>query len=122
MDRITANLPSRNFDTTVAFYGQLGFATQYRDEGWLILRRKKLEIEFFAHPKLDPFESWHSACIRVDDITALQTVWQALNLPDDPMGRSRDQRIIEDGGPVRFFTLIDCDGSLLRCIENGSLQ
>ncbi len=119
MDRITANLPSRDFDQTVAFYGRLGFEVLYRDAGWLILRRGTLELEFFLHPDLDPFQSWHSACIRVDDLKALQAEWQALDLPQDPMGRDRDLTIIEDGGPLRFFALIDCDGSLLRCLENG---
>ena len=119
MDRITANLPSRDFDQTCAFYGQLGFKVLYRDGGWLIVQRGTMELEFFAHPELDPFQSWHSACVRVDDLDGLREEWQRLQLPDDPMGRPRDLRMITDGGPLRFFALIDCDGSLLRCFDNG---
>lgn len=119
-DRITANLPARDFDVTVAFYGALGFEVLYRDDGWLIMTRGTLELEFYLQRTLDPVESWHSACLRVDDLGALQTAWQALDLGPDPMGGARNLEII--GGPddVRFFALIDCDGSLLRCIGNGS--
>ena len=70
-DRITANLPSRDFAATIAFYGQLGFAVTYRDPHWLILERGLLEIEFFPYPDLDPASSSFSACIRVDDLAAL---------------------------------------------------
>ena len=120
-NRITANLPARDFDVTVAFYGTLGFEVLYRDDGWLILTRDGLEVEFFLHRDLDPFESWHSACVRVDDLEGLQATWQALDLGKDPMGRARGLETIGGPGDVRFFALIDCDGSLLRCIDNGSV-
>ena len=120
-DRITANLPSRDFDKTIAFYGVLGFEVMYRDTGWLILRRDTMEVEFVHHPDLVLAESWHGACIRVDDLDGLQATWGALNLPDDPMGRPRDLKMLGNENGVRFFALIDCDGSLLRCIDNGSV-
>ena len=69
-DRITANLPSRDFSATEAFYHRLGFSTGFRDEGWMILRRGTLELEFFPHPGLDKWSSWFSACIRVDEVEA----------------------------------------------------
>ncbi|KIN64391.1 Bleomycin resistance protein [Sulfitobacter noctilucicola] len=120
-DRVTANLPSRDFDRTCAFYGLLGFDPLYRDDGWLILRRGTMEVEFFAHPDLVLAESWFSACIRVDDLDGLRTSWHALDLPDDPMDRPRDLTIQGGDGKPRFFVLIDCDGSLIRCIDNGSV-
>ncbi len=120
-DRITANLPSRDFEATCAFYARLGFAEVYRDTGWLILARDTMEVEFVHHPDLVPEESWHSACIRVDDLDGLQQTWDALELPDDPMGRPRDMSLIENENGVRFFCVIDPDGSLLRCIDNGSV-
>ena len=120
-DRITANLPSRDFDATVAFYGQLGFSVLYRDGGWLILTRDTMELEFFHHPDLVLTESWFSACIRVNDLKQLQVEWQQVSLGDDPLGRPRDLGLIDNENGVRFFALIDCDGSLLRCIDNGSV-
>ncbi|WP_216825861.1 bleomycin resistance protein [Sulfitobacter sp. SK012] len=117
-DRITANLPSRDFQRTCDFYALLGFNVIYRDTSWLILARGTLELEFFHHPDLKPEDSWFSACIRVDDLDGLRAKWAALNLPDDPMGRPRSLTMIDDGGPIRFFALIDRDGSLLRCMGN----
>lgn len=121
MDRVTANLPSRDFDATVAFYGLLGFEMLFRNEDWLIVTRGPLHLEFFPHPKLIPEDSWFSACIRVDDLDGLRDIWLGCGLPKDPMGRVRDLALVgNDGGP-RFFALIDCDGTLLRCIDNGSV-
>jgi len=120
-DRITANLPSRDFDATVAFYGRLGFEVVYRDTGWLILRRDTMEVEFVHHPDLVLAESWHNACIRVDDLDSLQATWRAADLENDPMGRPRTLDLLGNDNGVRFFVLIDCDGSLLRCIDNGSV-
>lgn len=121
MDRITANLPSRDFDQTIRFYRALGFEVRFRDEGWLILARAGMEVEFFVHADLVPGDSWFSACIRVDDRDALQSTWRAEELPDDQMGRPRTMDMIGGDGAPRFFALIDCDGSLPRCIDNGSV-
>lgn len=120
-DRITANLPSRDFDRTAEFYAMLGFDTAFRDDGWMILARGAMELEFFPHTELDPAASWFSACIRVDDPDALQIEWSALDLPPDPMGRPRAMTFVGGDGAPRFFPLIDADGSLLRCLDNGSV-
>ncbi len=51
-DQATPNLPSRDFDSTAAFYERLGFGIVFRDAGWMILQRGDLMLEFFAHPNL----------------------------------------------------------------------
>jgi len=113
-------LPSRDFAVTEAFYGKLGFTRVFHDAGWLILKRGAMEVEFFRHQDLIPADSWFSACVRVDELALLRDAWQAADLGPDPMGRARDLKI--DGGePPSYFALIDCDGSLLRCIDNGSV-
>lgn len=48
-DQATPNLPSRDFDSTAAFYERLGFGIVFRDAGWMILQRGDLMLEFFAH-------------------------------------------------------------------------
>ena len=116
--RITANLPSRDFSATEAFYARLGFATDYRDEGWMILRRGPLEVEFFPHPELDPAASWFSACIRLDDIDTLFAEWENLDLPRDRTSIPRLVAPMKHQNVPRFFALIDPDGSLWRCLEN----
>ena len=118
-DRITANLPSRNFDATIAFYGKLGFAVGFHDSGWLIVNRGALELEFFPHPDLDECSSWFSACIRVDDLDGLLADWRKAGLPGDDRSIPRLTGVVKIANVPRMFALVDEDGSLLRCLENG---
>ena len=111
-DRTTPNLPSRDFGATAQFYGRLGFACDYRDADWMILRRGPLEVEFFAHPECDPRTSWFSACIRTDDLDGLYTDFRRAGLPDDAGAIPRLT------APVHRPP-VDADGSLWRCLENG---
>ena len=117
-DRITANLPARDFAATSAFYGRLGFVEAYRDDGWMILRRGALVMEFFPHPNVDPLTSWFSACIRVDDPDALLADWQRAGLPTDPKATPRLTGFFKPGAAPRMFALVDPDGTLLRVIDN----
>ena len=117
-DRITANLPSRDFAATEAFYHRLGFRTDFRDDGWMILRRGALELEFFPHPGVDKWSSWFSACIRVDEVEALLAEWQQVGLSDDRTAIPRLTDIFKLQGAPRMFALVDEDGSLLRVLDN----
>jgi catechol 2,3-dioxygenase-like lactoylglutathione lyase family enzyme len=119
-DRINANLPSRDFSTTAEFYGQLGFSVGFRDEGWMILNRGPLELEFFPHPDLDPAESWFSACIRVEDLDALRRVCEAAGVRQSHLGFPRLQDVPDSPDVPHMFALVDPDGSLLRCIDERS--
>ena len=56
-DHATPNLPSRDFETTSRFYAQFGFEQGWRDDGWMILKRGGLTLEFFPHPDVDPLTS-----------------------------------------------------------------
>jgi hypothetical protein len=117
-DQITANLPSRDLSATEAFYARLGFAPTFRDDGWMILRRGPLVLEFFAHPELDRHSSWFSACIRVDDMSGLLLEWQEAKLPSDSKSIPRLTAAFKLGNAPRMFALVDEDGSLLRVIDN----
>jgi hypothetical protein len=117
-DRITANLPSRDFAQTALFYGRLGFARDYADDGWMILSRGPLELEFFPFPDLEPRKSSFSACIRVDDPDALLAEWRKCGLPDWPEAIPRLTGFFKPGAAPRMFALVDPDGSLLRVIDN----
>lgn len=70
-DHAVPNLPSRDFDDTIAFYGGFGFELSYRDDGWLILHRGELQLEFFLFPEHVPARSSFLCSIRVDDVDAL---------------------------------------------------
>lgn len=115
-DRITANLPARDFDATEAFYAALGFVRLYRGVDWLILTRGPLEVEFFHAPGLDPRGSWHSACIRTGNLAALWSAFQGAELTDDPRAIPRMTPVREIMPGLAMFSIVDLDGSLLRCI------
>ena len=100
-DLATPNLPSSDYDTTVAFYERLGFEVRYRDDGWLILVRGDLVLEFFLWRDVDPATSGFSCCLRLDDVDAFYAVClrRDKHLPD-------------------IAALIDPDGTLLRLVQN----
>jgi catechol 2,3-dioxygenase-like lactoylglutathione lyase family enzyme len=114
-DRITANLPARDFAATIAFYARLGFAVDYHDPGWLIMSRGTLELEFFPWPDLDPASSSFSACVRVADLPGLYRAWDAAGLPSTGIPRMEPIRAIMPD--LHMFALIDEDGSLLRVLD-----
>ncbi|GIK49913.1 MAG: bleomycin resistance protein [Alphaproteobacteria bacterium] len=116
-DRVTANLPSRDLDRTAAFYQALGFAVNFKDDGWMSLSRGPLEIEFFPLEH-DPKQSCFSACLRVDDLDALYADFCKAGVRDDcwAMPRLSPPQVLPFG--MRMFALVDPDGSLLRCIDN----
>lgn len=118
-DRFTPNLPSADFDRTIAFYAALGLSPAYRGQGWLILRNGDLQLEFFAEP-VDPFTSSHGACLRVDDLDAWHMRCQGLGLSTDERSIPRLGSPRVEATGLRIFYLVDPDGSLIRCVENTS--
>ena len=120
--RITANLPSRDFEATERFYAGLGFSTDYRADNWLILSRDDMPVEFFPHPELDPKESWFSACMRLDDIDALHAEWASQGIAMEGDGFPRIGTPFTLDGAPRMFTLHDPDGSLWRVLEMGEVS
>lgn len=117
-DRATANLPSRDLDKTSAFYETLGFTTRFKDDGWMILDRGPLELEFFPMPDLDPRQSWFSACFRIDNLDALYRDFLAAGLSGDCRSVPRLTPPQTESFGLRLFALVDPDGSLIRCIDN----
>ena len=97
-DHATPNLPARDFALTAAFYAKLGFEEGYRSNGWMILSRGTITLEFFPYPDLDPYQSSFSCCLRLDDLSAIM-------------------RQVEESG-LTIAYLIDPNGTLLRLIQN----
>lgn len=117
-DHATPNLPARDFSATVAFYAKLGFKEDYRSDGWMILSRGAVTLEFFPYPDLDPYQSSFSCCLRLDDLPAIMRQVEASGVPDVRHGipRYHPPQLEESGLTIAY--LIDPDGTLLRLIQN----
>ncbi len=118
MDRATPNLPSRDFGLTARFYAQLGFAESWRDDGWMILNRGELALEFFPFAHLNPTESNFSCCLRLDDMTSFYAQAAAASIPEQHWGypRLHPPKTEESGLSIGY--LVDNDGSLIRLVQN----
>ena len=117
-DHATPNLPSSDYDATIAFYARLGFEVGYRDDGWLILVRGDLVLEFFRWPDVDPATSSFSCCLRLDDVDAFYAVCRAAGLPETTRGWPRIHSPRREDSGMRIGALIDPDGTLLRLVQN----
>ena len=118
-DRAVPNLPSRDFDRTIAFYRAFGFHTTYRDGGWLILGRGGVVLEFFLAPEHDPYTSWFMASIRIRDLEELYAAVRASGVPEASTGIPRLIPVALQEWGQRAGYLVDIDGTQLHLIENG---
>ncbi|MET0859760.1 MAG: bleomycin resistance protein [Microbacterium sp.] len=117
-DRAVPNLPSRDFDLTVSFYAGFGFEVDYRDGGWLILRRGGVVLEFFLAPELDPYSSWFMASIRIGELDDLYRDVRASGVPEATTGIPRLVPVALQEWGQRAGYLVDRDGSQLHLIED----
>jgi catechol 2,3-dioxygenase-like lactoylglutathione lyase family enzyme len=117
-DRATPNLPSSDFNRTEGFYSRLGFKRRWRDEGWMILERGSVTIEFFHDPAVDPATSRFSCCLRLDGLDAFFAQCQAAGIPQQRTGWPRIHAPQTESWGGRVGALIDPDGTLLRLIQN----
>jgi len=117
-DHATPNLPSRDFEVTSQFYTRLGFDQDWRDKGWMILKRGGLTLEFFPHPDVDPLTSNFGCCLRLDDLDGFYAGCVVSGLPETCWGHPRlHAPKLEESG-LRIGALIDPDGNLIRLIQN----
>ncbi|GAA3646231.1 bleomycin resistance protein [Microbacterium marinilacus] len=119
-DHAVPNLPSRDFDDTRAFYEGFGFEQTHRDEGWLILRRGELRLEFFLFPDLVPEESSFMCSVRVDDLDELYRQITQAGVVEKTAGRPRLHPAQAQPWGQRAGFLVDPDGTQLNLIENAA--
>ena len=117
LDRATPNLPSRDLVATSQFYARLGFTEAFRDEGWLIVERGPIQIEFFPFSKLDPRKNIASCCIRVSDLNLLHQAFIGAGLPTSCRDVPRITAAVDQPWGLREFAVVDPDGNLLRCLS-----
>lgn len=114
LNSIAPIMPSKDFDRTVRFYGQLGFTVggRYEAEGYLILKSGQVEIHFFRHPDAVAEESDHGAYLRLDDPAAWSAEIAPLGLPSTGIPRFAPAEPKPWG--MLELAVIDPDGNLLR--------
>jgi hypothetical protein len=117
-DHATPNRPSPDFEATSRFYAALGFSESWRDEGWMILRRGELMLEFFPYPDLDSRSNSFSCCLRLDDLDGFYSVCRKAGVPEarTEIPRLVPPRVEESG--LRIAYLVDPHGTLIRLIQN----
>lgn len=115
-DHATPNLPAIDFEETSQFYQKLGFEQGWRDNGWMIMKRGALTLEFFPHPDLKPKESWFSCCLRLDDLDAFHAACKATGLLGSGVPRLGDPQVEHSGLTIAY--MVDLNGSLIRLIQN----
>ena len=118
MDHATPNLPARDFAATARFYAALGFAEGWRDDGWMILKRGALTLEFFPFPALDPLTSSFGCCLRLDDLDSFYTTCVAAGVPEQCHGQPRLTPPRRETSGMAIAYLVDPDGTLLRLVQN----
>ncbi|GAA2738886.1 bleomycin resistance protein [Pedococcus aerophilus] len=117
-NRATPNLPARDLTATSAFYERLGFTQGYRDDGWMILERDDVVLEFFPFPDLDPSSSSFGCCLRLDDVQAFYDRCRDAGLPEITHGWPRLHPPRLEASGLVIGALIDPDGTLLRLVQN----
>lgn len=115
-DRAVPNLPSRSFDATESFYAGFGFRRTFRDDGWMILARGGLQLEFFPFRDLDPKTSNFMCCLRVADVDELYDAIRRSGVGKSTAGTPRLHPVREESD-LRIGYLIDPDGTQLALIE-----
>jgi hypothetical protein len=116
-DRAVPNLPARNLDATAEFYGGFGFASTFRDDGWMILERGTVTLEFFPHAELDPAASGVMCSIRVADVDELYAAIRASGVAESRTGFPGLHPVALQDWGARVGYLVDIDGTQLHLIE-----
>jgi catechol 2,3-dioxygenase-like lactoylglutathione lyase family enzyme len=112
LEKLSPILPTRDVEADEAFWRSLGFATIYRDAGYLLMRREAAEIHFWRNASLDPARNDAGAYLRPSDVDALDAECAALGLPAS--GVPRLVRAEDKPWGMRELALADADGNLIR--------
>lgn len=114
LEKLCPILPSRDIDTTEAFYHSLAFHTVYKDTTqYLLMKRDNAEIHFFHKPDHRPDDCDHGAYLRPSDVDAFSDQVSALKLPENK-GFPRFWPAEDKPWGMREATLWDPDGNLIR--------
>ena len=108
-------LPAVSITKTRAFYEKAGFRVLYcqdSQQGYLIVEREGIELQFFLHSALDPLANDHGAYVRCDSVERALEMFTPLELPAHGVPRL-DQPENKPWG-MREAYIVDLNGNLLR--------
>ncbi|WP_298758331.1 VOC family protein [uncultured Psychroserpens sp.] len=115
LTEIHPKLPMRNKSITRQYYiNQLGFQDIGDYDGYLMVKKDKIEIHFFEFKELDPKENYGQVYIRTNDIDALYKSMLDNETKIHPNG----QLGIRPWGQ-KEFSLLDPDSNLLTFGQNS---
>ncbi|WP_299554774.1 VOC family protein [uncultured Tateyamaria sp.] len=121
LEQVCPIMPSRDLGATEAFYSGWGFATWYKDDGYLLINRDRVELHFFHNATHRPEDCDHGAYIRPQKVDEVSDLLAGLGLPA-MAGFPRFLPAENKPSGMREATLWDPDGNLLRIgevITNG---
>jgi catechol 2,3-dioxygenase-like lactoylglutathione lyase family enzyme len=95
-----------DMEQALAFYGQLGFATTYHDEGFAMVERDGIALHFNASESEDPPQDHVLGWIGVTNIEALYQQYV-------PTGAIRSPRVTSQPWGMKEFFLCDPFRTLL---------
>ncbi len=109
LTNINPKLPMRDKNATREYYvNQLGFEEIGDYEGYLMVKKDKIEIHFFEFKDLDPKENYGQVYIRTNDIESLYKSLLANKTEIHPNGALKNQPWGQ-----KEFALLDPDTNLL---------
>ncbi|MGY3053295.1 hypothetical protein ACVWYG_001493 [Pedobacter sp. UYEF25] len=114
LTNVNPKLPMRNKHATRDYYvEQLRFEEIGDYDGYLIVKKDKIEIHFFEFKELDPKENYAQIYIRTDDINSLYKSMMDNKTEIHPQGH-----LATKPWGQREFALLDPDNNLLTFGEN----
>ena len=120
-DHATPNLPAIDFEDTSQFYRKLGFVEGWRSDGWMILKRGALTLEFFPYEDLKQGESSFGCCLRLDDLEGFYTLCRQADIPETGKGWPRLSKPRIETSGIKIAYLIDPNSSVIRLIQNEQM-
>lgn len=107
---INPKLPMRDKNVTREYYSNLGFKQlgEIHYDGYLMIKRDKIQIHFFEFKELKPKENYGQVYIRTDNIEQLYNSFLEKNITIHPAGKLE----IKPWGQ-KEFALLDPDNNLI---------
>lgn len=100
------NLLSRDFEVTARFDDKPGFAETWHEDGWLILKRGDLLLDYFSHSELDAATSGFRYGFQLANVGTFFNAMLAADNSEQATGRACAHRSMREACVGTVGTLI----------------